>query len=72
MTNEARLRLLSHVLMLVLTQLVCGRLKTRSILYWIANVFSASLSSVTDLFLIYESVTSSASVVRWLHSTAEH
>jgi hypothetical protein len=37
--------------------------KTRSIPYWTTNVFT---SSVTDLVLIYESVTSSASVVPWL------
>jgi hypothetical protein len=37
--------------------------KTPSILYWTTSVFS---STVTDLVLIYESVTSSASVVRWL------
>jgi hypothetical protein len=37
--------------------------KTRSIAYWITIVFS---STVTDLVLIYESVTSSASVVLWL------
>jgi hypothetical protein len=37
--------------------------KTRSIPYWATSVFS---STVTDLVLIYESVTSSASVVRWL------
>jgi hypothetical protein len=36
--------------------------KTRSIPYWTMSVFS---STVTDLVLIYESVTS-ASVVRWL------
>jgi hypothetical protein len=48
--------------------------KTRSIPYWTTSVFS---STVTDLVLIYESVTSSASVVRWLtlhtpeHSTSE-
>jgi hypothetical protein len=36
---------------------------TRSIPYWITSVFS---STVTDLVLIYESVTSSASVIRWL------
>jgi hypothetical protein len=35
----------------------------RSIPYWTTSVFS---SAVTDLVLIYESVTSSASVVRWL------
>jgi hypothetical protein len=42
-------------------------LKTRSIPYWTTSVFS---STVTDLVLIYESVTSSASIVRWitLHS----
>jgi hypothetical protein len=37
--------------------------KTRSIPYWTTSVFS---STVTDLVLIYESVTSSASVVLWL------
>jgi hypothetical protein len=37
--------------------------KTRSIPCWTTGVFS---SAVTDLVLIYESVTSSASVVRWL------
>jgi hypothetical protein len=37
--------------------------KTRSIPYWATSVFS---SAVTDLVLIYKSVTSSASVVRWL------
>jgi hypothetical protein len=37
--------------------------KTRSIAYWTTNVFS---STVTDLVLIYESVTYSASVVCWL------
>jgi hypothetical protein len=37
--------------------------KTRSIPYRTTSVFS---STVTDLVLIYESVTSSASVVRWL------
>jgi hypothetical protein len=37
--------------------------KTRSIRYWTTSVFS---STVTDLVLIYESVTSSASLVRWL------
>jgi hypothetical protein len=37
--------------------------KTRSIPYWTTSVFS---STVTDLVLIYESVTSSAFVVRWL------
>jgi hypothetical protein len=37
--------------------------KTRSIPYWTTSVFS---STVTVLVLIYESVTSSASVVRWL------
>jgi hypothetical protein len=37
--------------------------KTRSIPYWTTSSFS---SAVTDLFLIYESITSSASVVRWL------
>jgi hypothetical protein len=36
--------------------------KTRSIPYWTTSIFS---STVTDLVLIYESVTSSASVVRW-------
>jgi hypothetical protein len=35
--------------------------KTRSIPYWTTSVFS---SAVTDLVLIYESVTSSAFVVR--------
>jgi hypothetical protein len=35
----------------------------RSIPYWTTSVFS---SPVTDLVLIYESVTSSASIVRWL------
>jgi hypothetical protein len=39
------------------------RSKTRSIPYWTTSVFS---SAVTDLILIYKSVTSSASVVRWL------
>jgi hypothetical protein len=38
-------------------------LTTRSIPYWTTNIFS---STVTDSVLIYESVTSSASVVRWL------
>jgi hypothetical protein len=37
--------------------------KTRSIPYWTASVL---YSTVTDLVLIYDSVTSSASVVRWL------
>jgi hypothetical protein len=37
--------------------------KTRSIPHWTASVFS---STVTDSVLIYESVTSSASGVRWL------
>jgi hypothetical protein len=37
--------------------------KTRSIPYWTTSVFS---SAMTDLVLIYESVTSSASIVRWL------
>jgi hypothetical protein len=37
--------------------------KTRSIPCWTTNVFS---STVTDLVLIYESVTSSASGIRWL------
>jgi hypothetical protein len=37
--------------------------KIRSIPYWTTSVF---FSIVTDLVLIYESVTSSASVVRWL------
>jgi hypothetical protein len=37
--------------------------KTRSVPYWTTSVFS---STVTDLGLIYESVTSSASVPRWL------
>jgi hypothetical protein len=37
--------------------------KTRSIPYWTTSVFS---SAVTDLVLIYESVTSSASDVAWL------
>jgi hypothetical protein len=37
--------------------------KTRSIPYWTTSVFS---SAVSNLVLIYESVTSSASVVRWL------
>jgi hypothetical protein len=41
-------------------------LKTRSSPYWTTSVFS---STVTDLVLIYESVTSSASVVRWLSWT---
>jgi hypothetical protein len=36
---------------------------TCSIPYWTTSVFS---SAVTDLVLIYESVTSPASVVRWL------
>jgi hypothetical protein len=38
-------------------------LKTRSVPYWTTSVFS---STVTDLVLIYELVTSSASVVHWL------
>jgi hypothetical protein len=45
--------------------------KIRSIPYWTTSVFFYSFSSVvTDLVLIYESVPSSASVVRWitLHS----
>jgi hypothetical protein len=37
--------------------------KTRSSPYWTMSVFS---SAVTDLVLIYESVTSSATVLRWL------
>jgi hypothetical protein len=37
--------------------------QTRSITYWTTSVFSPT---VTDLVLIYESVTSSASVVGWL------
>jgi hypothetical protein len=37
--------------------------KTRSTPYWTTSVFS---STVSDLVLIYDSVTSSASVVRWL------
>jgi hypothetical protein len=37
--------------------------KTGSIPYWTTSVLS---STVTDLVLIYESVTSSASAVRWL------
>jgi hypothetical protein len=37
--------------------------KTRSVPYWTASVFS---STVTDFVLIYESVTSSASLVLWL------
>jgi hypothetical protein len=37
--------------------------KTRSFPYWTTSVFS---STVTDLVLIYESVTSSASIFRWL------
>jgi hypothetical protein len=37
--------------------------KTRSIPYWNTSVF---FSTATDLVLIYESVTSSASVVSWL------
>jgi hypothetical protein len=37
--------------------------KTRSIPYWTTSVCS---STVIDFVLIYESVTSSASVVRWL------
>jgi hypothetical protein len=37
--------------------------RTRSIPYWNTSVFS---SAMTDLVLIYESVTSSVSVVRWL------
>jgi hypothetical protein len=37
--------------------------KTRPIPHWTTSVFS---STVTDLVLIYESLTSSASVVRWL------
>jgi hypothetical protein len=37
--------------------------KTHSIPYWTTSVFSFT---VTNLILIYESVTSSASVVRWL------
>jgi hypothetical protein len=41
--------------------------KTRSIPYRITSVFS---SIATDLVLIYESVTCSASLVQ--HSTAEH
>jgi hypothetical protein len=42
--------------------------KTRSTPYWTTSVFS---STVSDLVLIYESVTSSASVVHWtLHSWA--
>jgi hypothetical protein len=41
-TNEARLRLLSHVFMRVLTQLVCGRPKTyyittRTCIAWSVN-----------------------------------
>jgi hypothetical protein len=36
---------------------------TRSSPYWTTSVFSAA---VTDLVLIYESVTSLVSVVRWL------
>jgi hypothetical protein len=36
---------------------------TRSIPYWTTSAFP---STVTDLVLIYESVTSSASVVHWL------
>jgi hypothetical protein len=36
---------------------------TRSIPYWITSVF---FSTVTDFVLIYESVTSSASVICWL------
>jgi hypothetical protein len=39
------------------------RSKTRSIPSWTTSVFS---STVTDLVLIYESVTSPVSVVRWL------
>jgi hypothetical protein len=39
--------------------------KTRSILYWTTRVFSLS-STMTALVLIYELVTSSASLVRWL------
>jgi hypothetical protein len=38
-------------------------LKTRSNSYWTTSVFT---SAVTDLVLIYETVTPSASVVRWL------
>jgi hypothetical protein len=43
---------------------------TRSIPYWTANIFS---SVVTDLVLIYDSVTSSCSAVRWLplHNSTE-
>jgi hypothetical protein len=37
--------------------------KTRSVPYWTTSVFS---SAVTDFVPIYESVTSSASAVRWL------
>jgi hypothetical protein len=37
--------------------------KTRSISGWTTSVFS---SIVTDFVLMYESATSSASVVRWL------
>jgi hypothetical protein len=43
--------------------------KTRSIPYWTTSVFS---STVTDLVLIYESVTSSASVGRWLALHSKH
>jgi hypothetical protein len=45
--------------------------KTRSIPYWTSSVFS---SAVTNLVLIYESIISSASVVRWLtlHSWTLH
>jgi hypothetical protein len=43
--------------------------KTRSVHYWTIGVFS---SAVADLVLIYESVTSSATVVRWLTLTVEH
>jgi hypothetical protein len=37
--------------------------KTRSIPYWTTSIFSTTM---TDLAPIYESVTSSASGVRWL------
>jgi hypothetical protein len=39
------------------------QIKTRSIPYWTTSTFSSTL---TDLVLIYESVTSLASIVRWL------
>jgi hypothetical protein len=45
--------------------------KTRSIPFWTTSVFSSTL---TNLILIYESVTFSVSVVRWLtlHSWTRH